>query len=411
MNNQKNGYQNQFRPAPPAVQTPYYPPHQLGPAQPPLVGSNAGWVGSGFNPSQAELTKQMPPVQSIPPGQSWWQQEYTGTASPQIAQTASSSLQVGAVPVRTRQWRKRQKLMIVSILCLLLLVGAGGVSFWEFVLKGPATVTLYRVSMKSVTQNIGGGGLSYPTQRLDVSFPLTALVLSVFVKPGDKVIPNQPLVRIDLAQVNAENLVTLHAHPYEDAPALPNGDIPSTIRGTVTSVNVFPGQVFSPNRVMLTIYDESSIIVRVKIPLASYGQVHLNQAVQVTPSALTNVSLQGTVTSIILSADPQAATFDVWVTVPNLTSQLLPGMSIFVQIQETVKALVVPRLAVLNPDQGATVFVVRQQHAHIQPVQVSGYAADSILISSGLNVNDLVVLVGLASLSDGQTVHVASIES
>jgi multidrug efflux pump subunit AcrA (membrane-fusion protein) len=391
MNNQSPEYQKQFRSAPPAVQTPPYAPNQPGQMQSPVPVSNTGRTGSGLNPLQQGPTTQMPPIQA--------------------AQPYSTSLQTGNVPFRTQQWRKRQKLVIFSILCLLLLVGAGGFSFWHFVLKGSPNVTLYRVSMKSVTQNVGSGGLAFPTQRLDVSFPFTAMVLSVFVKPGDKVLPNEPLVQIDLAQVNAQNLVTLQSHSNEDAPALPNGDIPSTIRGTVISVNVFPGQFFYANKVMLTIYDESSIIVHVKIPLANYGQIHLNQATQVMPSALSNVSLRGTVTSIILSADSQAATFDVWVTVPNPTGQLLPGMSIFVQIQETVQALVVPRLAVLNPDQGATVFVIRQQHAYIQQVQVSGYAADSLIISSGLQTNELVVLVGLDSLSDGQAVHISTIES
>ena len=97
--------------------------------------------------------------------------------------------------------------------------------------------------------------------------------------------------------------------------------------------------------------------------------------------------------------------------VPNRNGMLLPGSNFYVRIQDTVNALVVPRLAVLNPDLDSNVFVLSQQQAHLRHVQVSGYAGDSVLISSGLSVNDLVVLVGLDTLQDGQTVHIQSVES
>jgi len=85
-------------------------------------------------------------------------------------------------------------------------------------------------------------------------------------------------------------------------------------------------------------------------------------------------------------------------------------MSAFVTIQEPVHALVVPRLAVLNPDLESAVFIVRNQHAYLQHVQVLGYAGDSIIIGTGLTAGDMIVLVGLDSLRDGQEVHVTSVE-
>jgi RND family efflux transporter MFP subunit len=195
-----------------------------------------------------------------------------------------------------------------------------------------------------------------------------------------------------------------------DSPALHQGDIISAMSGTVTAINVFPGQVFGANKVMLTIFDESSIIIRVKIPLTSYGQIHSNQLARVTPSALPSVTFTGIVMSIILNADPQTNTFEVWINVVNTTGNLLPGMSAFVSIQGTVRSLVVPWLAVLNPDRDSIVFVVQQGHAHIRHVQITDYSGDTVLIGSGLAANDTVVLVGLDSLQDNQQVNVTSIE-
>lgn len=357
-----------------------------------------------------------------------------------------------------RQLKKNRKTVIfaLSIAALTCLVGLAGLVAWRMISPASADVTLYRVSMKKVDLPIGGGGIAYPVQRLDISYPFDAHVLSVFVKPGDRVTLNQSLVQIDLSEVNGERLSTLQAQvaqAYQDmlaaqsyyysvlklgnpiviaqaqqqytaaqaqydtlvaeeqAPDLHQGKILSTIAGVVTAVNVFPGQLVSANKIMLTIFDESSVIVHLEVPLSNYGQVRINQPAQATPSALPGQTFNGSVITIIPNVNSQSGTFEVWIMIPNTNGMLLPGSNIYVRIQDTVSALVVPRLAVLNPDLDSTVFIVRQQRAYLQHVQVSGYADDSVLISSGLEVNDLVVLVGLDSLQDGQTVHIAGIES
>ena len=357
---------------------------------------------------------------------------------------------------RFSQGRNKRRLGLIAALCMIVLCCL--VSFVAWRSAGPSIqdVTVYRVSMKSVDLPIGGGGIAYPVHRLDISYPFTAHILSVFVKPGERVTPNQSLVQIDLSQVNGQKLSTLQAQvaqAYQDmlaaqsyyysvqrlgnpiviaqaqqqyttaqvqyntllseeqAPELHQGKILSTIGGFVTAVNVYPDQLIDANKVMLTIYDESSIIVRVQIPLLNYSQIQINQHAQATPSAQSGQTYNGSVISIIPNANPQSGTFEVWVMVPNTNGMLLPGSNFYVRIQDTVNALVVPRLAVLNPDLDSNVFVLSQQQAHLRHVQVSGYAGDSVLISSGLSVNDLVVLVGLDTLQEGQTVHIQSVES
>lgn len=379
---------------------------------------------------------------------------YFGVPGPMSAQQWQQPQQ--ARRSRFSQGRNKRRLGLIAALCMIVLCCL--VSFVAWRSAGPSIqdVTVYRVSMKSVDLPIGGGGIAYPVHRLDISYPFTAHILSVFVKPGERVTPNQSLVQIDLSQVNGQKLSTLQAQvaqAYQDmlaaqsyyysvqrlgnpiviaqaqqqyttaqvqyntllseeqAPELHQGKILSTIGGFVTAVNVYPDQLIDANKVMLTIYDESSIIVRVQIPLLNYSQIQINQHAQATPSAQSGQTYNGSVISIIPNANPQSGTFEVWVMVPNTNGMLLPGSNFYVRIQDTVNALVVPRLAVLNPDLDSNVFVLSQQQAHLRHVQVSGYAGDSVLISSGLSVNDLVVLVGLDTLQDGQTVHIQSVES
>ena len=378
-----------------------------------------------------------------------------GLASSVIDQLVTASQGTTKPTQRQGQSKKSRKrvILVLSIVAISCLVGLFA---WRMLSPSTADVTLYRVSMKKVDLPIGGGGIAYPVQRLDISYPFTAHILSVFVKPGDNVRPNQSLVQIDLSRVNGQKLSTLQAEvaqSYQDmmaaqsyyysvlklgnpiviaqaqqqytaaqaqydtlvaeeqAPDLHQGKILSTIAGVVTGVNIFPGQLVGANKIMLTIFDESSVIVRVQIPLSNYGQVKINQPAQAMPSAAPGQSLNGSVMAIIPEVNPQSGTFETWIAIPNANGILLPGSNIYVRIQDTINTLVVPRLAVLNPDLDSTVFIVRQQRVYLQHVQVSGYSGDSVLISSGLQADDLIVLVGLESLRSGQTVHIAGIES
>lgn len=343
---------------------------------------------------------------------------------------------------RTKK-RSHRVMLVIGVIGLLSIV----LGFW-FLAKNSSGVTLYQVSQSNVTQYVGGGGIIYPQKKFDLSYSLPERVTSLLVKAGDTVSTNQPLIQLDPSQLNAQitqafndmdaaqvylDSVSTNGKPvaiaqaqqaYNQAkdrynalvaeyssPLVSDGTLISPMDGIVTSVNINSGEVFSANTPLLTIMDESKVVVHVEIPLTYLGTVHTGQSALVTPSASPNSSFNGTVSSIIPQADPQTDTFEVWIEVPNQNGSLLPGMSAFVQIQQHLSALVVPRLAVFNPDRESNVFVVRQQHAFLQHVSVVGHSVDEFFISSGLAKGDLVVLEGAATLQDGQSVHVQNIET
>lgn len=342
---------------------------------------------------------------------------------------------------------KKKRIIVVSIvLAIILLLAMIAVFVWRAT-QGVEEITLYQVGAQSVTSYVGGGGIVFPLQRLDLSYPFAERVIDVLVKAGDEVSLNQTLLRLDPTQLDAQvqqaadNMAAAQAYlntvsasgnairiaqaqqQYNLAknkynalvaqtsfPLIHNGNLVSPMNGVVTSVNIDPGEVFPADTPLLTIMDESTAIVRVKVPLANLGQVNIGQDALVTPSALPNLSFHGKVCSIIPQADPQTDTFEVWVSVTNPTKALLPGMSAFVRVHTSKQALEVPRLVVLNPDRGAEVFVVRDQHAYLRHVEVAGRLNDMILIDKGLSPGDKLALVGLDELRDGQMVHVRSTE-
>lgn len=331
---------------------------------------------------------------------------------------------------------------IVGIVALI-----GVVAFFVWQNAKAADVTLYQVSVQNTTQYIGGGGIVFPRQQLDLSYPVAERVVDVLVKAGDTVAPDQALLRLDPTQLDAQvkqasdNMEAAQAYldtvsasgnalniaqaqqqydlaknkynalvAQDSSLLVHGGNLVSPMKGVVTSVDINPGEVFSADTPLLTIMDESVEIVHVKVPLSNLGQVYSGQPATVTPSALPDLNLNGTVSSIIPQADPQTDTFEVWVSVANTRGTLLPGMSAFVRLQSQSRGIIVPRLVVLDPDRHPVVFVVRNQHAYLQHVQVVGRVRDSILIGSGLSAGDRIVLVGLDALRDGEAVRVKAVE-
>ena len=317
----------------------------------------------------------------------------------------------------------------------------------QVILKSSTSVTLYQANIQNVTQYVGGGGIVFPKQEFVLSYPETEQAVNVLVKAGDAVSPKQPLIKLDATQINIQikqasdnvsaaqaylNSVSSSGNSVAFAQAqqqyalaknrynalvsqaasltLNNGNLISPMSGVVTEVNINPGEVFAADAPLLTIVDESTVIVHVKIPLANLGQVHVGQTAVVTPSALPNINLPGQVSSIVPQADPQTDTFEVWVSVQNPDANLLPGMSTFVRIQGSGQAIVVPRLAVLNPDRDSAVFVERNQHVYLQHVHVIGRSTDTLFIDAGLSDREYVVLTGLYQLHDSQQVRVIGIE-
>lgn len=362
----------------------------------------------------------------------------------------SSTQKMPGIAIRQQVMRQQNKrpLLLSGLACLGIVLLLTGLFAWARIKAAPPAVTLYQVGAQNFTQDIGGGGIVYPLQQEDISYPIAERALAVLVAPGDHVRANQPLIRLDMAALNAQlvqaandvassrayltaveasrntiaiaqaqQLYTLAVDKQNALQAevssstLHNGTVISPISGIVTSLSIAAGEIFAANRTMIVIMDESAVVVRAEIPLTYLAQAQLGQTATVTPSSLPGVSLQGKISAIIPQADSQTDTFEIWVQVPNPQQLLLPGMNAFVHIHQAAKALALPRLAVLNPQREGIVFVVRGQRAYIQKVTIVARSVDTIYVDTGLSPGDRVVLVGADALHNGQEIHINGVES
>jgi multidrug efflux system membrane fusion protein len=340
--------------------------------------------------------------------------------------------------------QKQQNLVAIFVVLIVLLLCGAIFTVWHSVLKSHpvADVAVYRVSSQAIAETVGGSGVLYPAHEVVVQFPEATQVLSVNVKAGQTVKTGQTLLKLDpgqflalMQQAQARlaaaqaylQAITVHGTTAQIAAAqrqvdlaqsahdriqqqensFLGGDVTSSINGVVTQVNVNAGEAVSANMPLLTVMDESTLIVHAVVPLTSANQVQVNQKASVTVWAASAITVTGTVIAIVPAADPQTATFEVWVAFPNASTRLLAGMSAFVMIQSIKTLQVVPRLAVIDRDSNPQVFVVGADgRAHLQSVQVCGRKADLLLVDRGLTNGQQVIVVGLDTLLDRQPVHI-----
>lgn len=339
--------------------------------------------------------------------------------------------------------RSRRRLLLVVGAALVVLV-LGGVAAAHFLDKTPH-VTLYTVQQQKLNTYIGGGGLTNPARSVNVVYPVSAIVTDVNVQVGQSVKQGQPLIALNsdnlnaqLAQAkaqwqNAQNYVNqLYASGatpatiasaqqiaanakanYDALNTLLNsasyshGKILSPFDGTVTQVNVTAGTIANAGTTLVTVADLSSIIVRAQLPIQQFNLVQLGQQATVTRAAAPGQQFNGTVTTInpILTS-PGISTFEVWITVPNTTRQLLGSESVYARVLTTVNLPAVPEVAVINPDGDSTVFVYSAGKAHLRHVTVAARDGDMFGISDGLQPGDQVILIGQFQLHDNQPVVV-----
>lgn len=347
-----------------------------------------------------------------------------------------------------RQPKRTRYMAGTFIMALILLVGVITYTLWYSLLATQQTTVFQVGKQQQISANVGGGGIVAAKQNFNVQFPLPEHVINIMVKAGDHITSNQPLIKFDTTQLNAQiqqaasNVTAAQAYLNSVASVAINpiaiaaarqalqiannhyhalraqtnnmtsrdGNLISPVNGVVTTVLVSSGENFGANAILMTLVDQSSVLIHTQLPLANLQQVHINAQAQIIPSALPDVHLTGKVTAIIPQANAQTDTFQVDVSVTNTQQALIPGMSAFVQVQSQQTVFAIPRIAVLNPDTESNVFKVLKGHVYMQQVHVVGSAPNFFYIDSGLSSNDQIVVLPLNRLHQGQAITINTVE-
>ena len=168
--------------------------------------------------------------------------------------------------------------------------------------------------------------------------------------------------------------------------------------------NVFPGQT------VVKIVDASQLEAKISVPETEIASVCLGQRALVKVQALGGRQFSGAVTEKGVVANPLSRSYDVKIRVDDAVEELLPGMVADITFMtdgvDQVKVVVPASVVQLGDDNSNFGWVVSDGKAERRRVVIGDYAAEGVIVSSGLREGDAVIVKGQQKVCNGTSVEI-----
>jgi len=182
--------------------------------------------------------------------------------------------------------------------------------------------------------------------------------------------------------------------------------------GVVSLSNIDRGDRVTPDTVIATLDDRSTILVDFNAPEDYAGRIKPGDAISLRPWTMPDVTLQGTVFATGSRIDPKSRSLRVRVQIPNTDDSIRPGTSFEVR-KEFVgdRYPSVREVAVLWSRDGAYLWRVSDGLAEKVFVKMVRRDQGRVLVKGPLSAGDLIVVEGVQGLRAGQKVNVQPFET
>lgn len=301
-------------------------------------------------------------------------------------------------------------------------------------------VSVSKVKLSNWQDNIATVGTVKPSQGVTLSAETNGIIKAIYFQSGQQVNAGTLLIELDHQDLDAEaesqqaNIDLLALNYQRNATLAKNkmiaqadldsisaklkeakADLNKTkalisqkkiiapFAGTLGISQVNLGQYLSAGSPVINIETLTPIYVDFNIPQADVGKFKVGDSITITSG--NNQQIPAKVLAISPDIDINTRTLNVRAQAANQQSQLIPGMSVNVEIKTIAKpALVIPQSAIMYSEKGEAVYRVDKLQAKLQSVTIGKREADSAEVISGLTANDQVVIAGQGKLHDGATV-------
>ncbi len=180
------------------------------------------------------------------------------------------------------------------------------------------------------------------------------------------------------------------------------------VSGVISSFDIEQGMNVIPFQPVAKVVDIDKLNVKVSIPENEIASVVVGQKAFITVSALDNETYSGTIAERGIEADVLSHCYDIKIAISNPEKKLLPGMVGKVILEKdgtTNLGLQVPASTVqISNDGKKYVWVVKDGKAHRAFVEVEKLSGNNVVIKSGLNEGDEVIVEGWQKVSEGRKV-------
>ena len=209
------------------------------------------------------------------------------------------------------------------------------------------------------------------------------------------------------AEQSRGNLAALEAR-------LARTTIQAPIRGILDSRLVEVGTMVSPGTPVARIVQADTIRILAGIPERYALYVSAGGEASASFDVLPGEAFTGSMTFVGATVNLENRTFPIELTLRNPGGQIKPGMVAEVSVTQAklAGAIVVPRQALVSMEEGYVVFVVEgageESLAAARRVSISAGQGNDVVVESGLQAGDRLVVVGQQGLTDGDRVRVVT---
>ncbi|MEK6481357.1 efflux RND transporter periplasmic adaptor subunit [Catalinimonas sp. 4WD22] len=171
--------------------------------------------------------------------------------------------------------------------------------------------------------------------------------------------------------------------------------------------NISAGSLVSPQNVITTIDDLSTMRVDFTVPEIYLGQVRSGMEISAISQAYPNQIFKGKVAEIDTRVDPSSRAVRVRAEIPNERQLLKPGMLLYVEMAlEKGTSPSIPERSVLQTGERQFVYKVSKDYVQRTEIRLGRRKPGYVEVISGLNLGDSVATSGLQDLDDGVSVQI-----
>lgn len=208
--------------------------------------------------------------------------------------------------------------------------------------------------------------------------------------------------------------VAAQARRSQAAVGLGDATLRAPLDGVILRRSAEVGSLGGPSAPAFTIAATRVVKVVFGVPDVVVARLKLGQTLPIQAEALPGVSLQGRITRISPSADPNSRVFEVEAALPNPQGRLKVGMLATLRLgnEAADPALLVPLAAIVRPAGDTATYAVyvvadsSAMTARLRRVRLGEVSGNLIAVRQGLRAGEQVVVRGATIVTDGQSVQI-----
>lgn len=186
------------------------------------------------------------------------------------------------------------------------------------------------------------------------------------------------------------------------------GQIRAPFSGRIAARNISLGQLIPRGGPTFRLVRTDSLRIDAWVAENEIVDFSKGNPVTLTFDALPNHTFSGAIAYVGPAADINRRVFPIEIHLSNLDGHINPGMIGTLQAVRKIyhNMVVIPREAILERETGSVAFVVKNNTAYLRQLSLGSAEADRVVVKSGLNFDDLLIVKGGRDLIDGDKVAI-----